>query len=90
MIIQYIKKLFAGVLLLILPTILIAYPLFDYVSEQYPLLLIKSTFITSVFGAGILIAYTLHSTRLRFIIPFGVLILILYLSYHAISAFPAS
>lgn len=90
MILKYIKQLFSGALLLILPTIIISYPIFEYISEHYSLLLLNSIVITSVFGISMLIAYTLHSTKLRFVIPFGVLILILYLAYHGISSFPSS
>ncbi len=83
-----IKSTFSGLLLLVLPTIIITFPLLDYVSEYYSLLFINGDLLTLLFGIGITTAFVLHSTRLRFLLVFGLLILVLYLAYRAIIVFP--
>ena len=82
------KDLISGLLLLVLPTIFISFPLIEYVSEHYSLLFINSTFLLSLFSVGLISAYVLHSTNLRFLLVFGVLLLLLYYGYQSISAFP--
>ena len=82
------KNLFIGLILLVLPTLFITYPLINYVSEHYSLLFIDSTLLLSLFGGGVIVAYVLHSTRLRFFIVFGTLLVFLYFVYQSIVFFP--
>ncbi|MEQ9425586.1 MAG: transglutaminase-like domain-containing protein [Cyclobacteriaceae bacterium] len=82
------KDLFLGLLLMVLPTAIISFPLLDFVSEHYSLLFLDKGLLIVLFSAGIGAAYILHSTRLRFLLVFGLLILGLYMIYQAISVFP--
>ncbi|HNP17621.1 MAG TPA: transglutaminase domain-containing protein [Fulvivirga sp.] len=82
------KNLLLGLVLLVFPTIFITYPLLQYVGEHYSLLFINSRFLAVIFGTGLIVAYILHSTKLRFFLAFGLLIAILYLTYQSISNYP--
>ncbi|TDY13525.1 transglutaminase-like domain-containing protein [Meridianimaribacter flavus] len=80
------KELTLGLLFLILPTILIMYPLLDFLSEYYSLLFVNKHVLIGVFSAGIITAYLLHKTKIRFLIIFGLLLLIINILYNSISA----
>ena len=82
------KELAFGLIFLILPTILIMYPLLGFLSEYYSLLFIDKHFLVSVFAIGIVTAYLLHTTKIRFLIIFGLLVLVLNIVYNSISAAP--
>ncbi len=84
------KNLFLGLILLVLPTLLVTFPLLDYVSEHYSLLFINASFVAGLFGSAMIIAFVLHSTRLRFFIVFGALLVLLYWVYQSIVFFPFS
>ncbi|MCK8480397.1 transglutaminase-like domain-containing protein [Psychroserpens algicola] len=80
------KELTLGLLFLILPTILIMYPLLGFLSEYYSLLFVNKHILIGVFAAGIITAYLLHKTKIRFLIIFGLLLLVINLIYSSISA----
>lgn len=80
------KELALGLIFLILPTILIMYPLLDFLSEYYALLFINKHLLISVFAIGIITAYLLHKTKIRFLIIFGLLVLVVNIVYNSISA----
>lgn len=80
------KELMLGLLFLILPTIFIMYPLLGFLSEYYSLLFIDKHFLISVFAIGIVTAYLLHKTKIRFLIIFGLLILVVNVLYNSISS----
>lgn len=82
------KDLSLGLLLMVLPTIFISFPLLDFVSEHYTLLFLDKNLLIGLFSGGLVIAYLLHSSRLRFLIVFSLLLLGVYLVYQSISAFP--
>jgi len=82
------QNLFLGLLLLVLPTLVVTYPLLNYVSEHYSLLFINATFLVGLFGSALSVAYILHSTRLRFGVFFGALLVCLYFVYQSITFFP--
>jgi len=54
MIVKGRKDLFLGLLLMVLPTIIISYPLLEYVSDHYSLLFINNVFLTTIFSAGMI------------------------------------
>ncbi|WCO01735.1 transglutaminase domain-containing protein [Psychroserpens ponticola] len=80
------KELALGLIFLILPTILIMYPLLGFLAEYYSLLFIDKHFLISVFAIGIVTAYLLHKTKIRFLIIFGLLILVINILYNSISS----
>lgn len=80
------KELTLGLLFLILPTILIMYPLLGFLSEYYSLLFVNKHILIGVFSAGIITAYLLHKTKIRFLIIFGLLLLIINIIYSSISS----
>ena len=80
------KELALGLIFLILPTILIMYPLLDFLAEYYSLLFVNKHFLISVFAIGIVTAYLLHKTKIRFLIIFGLLILVVNILYNSISS----
>lgn len=82
------NNLLLGLILLVLPTLVVTYPLLEYVSEHYSLLFLDTTLLTVIFGGAMVVAYNLHSTRLRFIVVFAVLLGSLYLVYKSIVFFP--
>ena len=82
------KDLFLGLILLVLPTLFVSYPLLNYISEHYSLLFINTSFLLLLFGGAMIVAFILHSTRLRFFIVFGALIVLLYFVYQSIVFFP--
>ncbi|MEM0940621.1 MAG: transglutaminase-like domain-containing protein [Bacteroidota bacterium] len=82
------KNLFLGLILLVLPTLLVAYPLLNYVSEHYSLLFINTSMLVGLFGGAMIIAFILHSTRLRFFMVFGALLVFLYFVYQSVVFFP--
>lgn len=82
------NNVFLGLILLVLPTLMVSYPLLNYISEHYSLLFINTTRLVTVFGGAMILAYVLHSTRLRFFIVFGALLLVLYFVYQGIVFFP--
>ncbi|MEM9895640.1 MAG: transglutaminase-like domain-containing protein [Bacteroidota bacterium] len=90
MIKQNRKGILLGLLLLVAPTLFVTYPLLNYISEHYSLLFIDTTYLLSLFGSALTIAYILHSTRLRFLIVFGILAVSLYFIYQSIVFFPFS
>ena len=82
------KELAFGLIFLILPTILIMYPLLGFLAEYYSLLFIDKHFLVSVFAIGIVTAYLLHTTKIRFLIIFGLLVLGINIVYNSISSVP--
>ena len=82
------KNHFLQLVLLVLPTLLVSYPLLNYLSEHYSLLFINTSTMVTLFGSAIIIAFVLHSTRLRFFIVFGALLVLLYAIYQSIVFFP--
>lgn len=80
------KELAFGLIFLILPTILIMYPLLGFLAEYYSLLFINKHFLVSVFAIGIVTAYLLHTTKIRFLIIFGLLVLVVNILYNSISS----
>ncbi|MDW3195721.1 MAG: transglutaminase-like domain-containing protein [Cytophagales bacterium] len=82
------KNLFLGLILLVLPTLIVSYPLLNYISEHYSLLFINTGRLVTVFGGAMVLAFALHSTRLRFFIVFGALLVVLYFIYQSIVFFP--
>jgi transglutaminase-like putative cysteine protease len=80
------KELTLGLLFLILPTILIMYPLLGFLAEYYSLLFINKHILVGVFASGIITAYLLHKTKIRFLIIFGLLILIINILYSYLSS----
>lgn len=82
------KNLFLGLLLLVLPTLLVSYPLLNYISEHYSLLFINTSLLVVLFGTAMIVAFILHSTRLRFFVVFGALLILLYFIYQSIVFFP--
>ena len=82
------KELAFGLIFLILPTILIMYPLLGFLAEYYSLLFINKHFLVSIFAIGIVTAYLLHTTKIRFLILFGLLLLVINIVYNAISSVP--
>lgn len=82
------KNLFLGLVLLVLPTLLVSYPLLNYISEHYSLLFINTSLLVMLFGTAMIVAFILHSTRLRFFIVFGALLVLLYFVYQSIVFFP--
>lgn len=84
------KELLLGLVFLILPTILIMYPLFGFLADYYSLLFVDKHFLISVFAIGIITAYLLHKTKIRFLILFGLLLLIVNILYNSISSVPFS
>ena len=88
MIVSKRKDLFLGLLLLVAPTILISFPLLEYVGEHYSLLFIDTNFLVTLFSSSLIAAYILHSTRLRFFLVFALLLLLINFAYQSISSFP--
>ena len=82
------KNLFLGLILLVLPTLFVSYPLLNYVSEYYSLLFINTSLLLLLFGGAMTVAFVLHSTRLRFFIVFGALLMFLYFVFQSIVFFP--
>ncbi len=82
------KSPLLGLILLVLPTLFVSYPLLNYVSEHYSLLFINTSLLLLLFGGAMIIAFILHSTRLRFFIVFGALLVFLYFVYQSIVFFP--
>lgn len=82
------KNLFLGLILLVLPTLIVSYPLLNYISEHYSLLFINTERLVTVYGGAMVLAFALHSTRLRFFIVFGALLVVLYFIYQSIVFFP--
>jgi len=80
------KELLLGLLFLILPTIFIMYPLLGFLSEYYALLFVNKHILVGVFAAGIITAYLLHKTKIRFLIIFGLLVLVINIIYSYISS----
>jgi transglutaminase-like putative cysteine protease len=80
------KELTLGLLFLILPTILIMYPLLGFLAEYYSLLFVNKHILVGVFAAGIITAYLLHKTKIRFLIIFGLLVLVINILYNYISS----
>ncbi|WP_323787507.1 transglutaminase-like domain-containing protein [Psychroserpens sp.] len=80
------KELTLGLLFLILPTILIMYPLLGFLAEYYSLLFVNKHLLVGVFATGIVTAYLLHKTKIRFLIIFGLLVLVLNVVYSSISS----
>ncbi|MEO1255579.1 MAG: hypothetical protein AAFY41_11970, partial [Bacteroidota bacterium] len=82
------KNLFLGLILLVMPTVIVSYPLLNYISEHYSLLFINTSLLLILFGGAMVVAFILHSTRLRFFIVFGALLVFLYFVYQSITFFP--
>lgn len=80
------KELILGLLFLILPTILIMYPLLGFLAEYYSLLFINKHLLIAFFAIGIVTAYLLHKTKIRFLIIFGLLVLVINIIYSSISS----
>ncbi len=80
------KELALGLLFLILPTILITYPLLEFLSEYYSLLFLNKHLLVGFFAAGIITAYVLHKTKIRFLIIFGFLLLAVNILYTYLSS----
>lgn len=80
------KELALGLLFLILPTILIMYPLLGFLAEYYALLFVNKHLLVSFFAIGIVTAYLLHKTKIRFLIIFGILLLAVNIIYNSISS----
>ena len=80
------KELALGLVFLILPTILIMYPLLGFLTEYYALLFVNKHLLVGVFSIGIITAYLLHKTKIRFLIIFGLLVLVINLVYNSISS----
>jgi len=62
------------------------YPLLGFLAEYYSLLFIDKHFLIGVFAIGIVTAYLLHTTKIRFLIIFGLLLLVVHLLYDSISS----
>ena len=84
------RELALGLIFLILPTIFIIYPLLGFLAEYYSLLFIDKHILIGVFAIGIITAYLLHKTKIRFLIIFGLLILVINFVYSSISSTPFS
>ncbi|MEP5612043.1 MAG: transglutaminase-like domain-containing protein [Cyclobacteriaceae bacterium] len=82
------NNLLVGLVLLVLPTLVVSYPLLNFVSDHYSLLFINTSTMVGLFGSAMIFAYILHSTRLRFFIVFGGLLVFLYFVYQGIVFFP--
>lgn len=80
------KELALGLLFLILPTILIMYPLLGFLAEYYSLLFINKHILVAFFASGIITAYLLHKTKIRFLLIFGLLLLIINILYSYLSS----
>ncbi|WP_460220347.1 transglutaminase-like domain-containing protein [Psychroserpens sp. MEBiC05023] len=80
------KELALGLIFLIIPTILIMYPLLGFLADYYSLLFIDKHFLVSVFAIGIATGYLLHTTKIRFLIIFGLLLLGINILYNSISS----
>lgn len=80
------KEITLGLLFIIIPTILIMYPLLGFLSEYYSLLFVNKHILVGVFASGIITAYLLHKTKIRFLIIFGLLLLIINVLYSYLSS----
>lgn len=80
------KELTLGLLFLILPTILITYPLLGFLAEYYSLLFINKHILVGFFASGIITAYLLHKTKIRFLLIFGLLLLVVNILYSYLSS----
>ena len=63
MILKGRKDLISGLLLMVMPTIFITYPLLLYISDHYSLLFIDSYLLTSLFSGGMVAAYIYYTEQ---------------------------